>query len=986
MKKGNKLTAAVTASAVMAAMVAAPASAAVNFNDINDSFAKDAILKLAELGILNGKAEGTFDPTGNVTRAEFAKILVLSLGLKTDDAPAAATFTDVAADHWSYKFVEAAAKAKLINGLGDGKFGPSDQLTREQMATLFVRALGTDVAGKAANLTFADKGDISSYAADAVAYAVELGLVNGVGGNAFNPQGTATREAVAKVANLFLDKIAPATLVIEGDANVGIGEKVTFSVKDFKGAVTWSVSGNGVIDQTGTFVGNAAGKVTVTATANGKSVSKQISVYGAAASVAFAEPKELVANDKSTQEITLNVVDANGNAVENFNGLVDLELENGGVIAFVDADGAKEAGTTKTGLKIVNGVLKFTVASNTTVPGLSETIKALDLRTAAGIAIKGYEVVSTEVSTVDQVATAVKVSPEHTTLQANGATVSYVDVTIVDQDGKDMVGETHGLKLNISGPGVFLDGGEASTKEISASIVNGVAYRQAISTVKGKAGNIVITVTSEGLTTGTTTIKSAVAEDADKLVVKNADSKNTNNEIVQGADLEFTVGALDANAIPLNDWTIGSDVTVYITKDGKTATNLSVNGTPVSKDGVELTGTSIEITDNLSASAGTYKLVVKDKASSGALKAADEVTFTLKADKAENFSLSQGTDYIAASAPNTTFSVQVTDQFGNSVKKSGVEVTFAATSNNSTTKAAFNGKSMKTGVAGQEVVATVATDAEGKATVEFASQGYNGTVWTIAVDSDAEGFDVSTGTKTVTVVTLPTASLKVDVKANADASVTRLYAGTHLYFNLVQKDAYGATIETDVENDKVKVTVSNPSAITWSEDAADDAGVSIDEEAGTITGRVAAINAYFEHADIFADKAGTVNFTITDVSIANAKSTTASIRVWAGEFDAFALFSADGKLVDEVTVEANKEIALTLKPVDAQGNPLVAGEKFTVALGDGNEAGIFREVSGGAPKANGQFTFANGATSKTVYYVNATAGTYTLDASVVVIP
>lgn len=977
MKKGNKLTAAVTASAVVAAM-AAPASAAVNFNDINNSFAKDAILKLAEMGILNGKGEGTFDPTGNVTRAEFAKILVLSLGLKTDAAPATGTFSDVGTDHWSYKYVEAAVAAKLINGLGDGKFGPSEQLTREQMATLFVRALGTDVAGKAAGLTFTDKASISAYAADSVAYAVELGLINGVGGNAFNPQGTATREAVAKVANLFLDKIAPSTLVIEGDTNVGIGEKVTFKVKDFNGAVTWSVSGNGVIDQTGTFVGNAAGKVTVTATANGKSVTKEVQVYGVAASVKFGAVKELVANSESTQEVALEVVDANGNLVENFNGFVDLAIEEGHINFY--ANDAK-AGVTAAAKKITNGVVKFTIASNTDIAGLSDTIVASNLVNANSIAVKGYENVSVEVSTVDQVATAVKLTSEHDVLAANeGIDTSVVTITVVDQDGKEMVAGTHGLKVNISGPAVFND--TADTVEKSLSFVGGAVADPTVTVraLKGKTGNITVTVTSEGLTTGTATIKSAVAQDLNKLTVKNAVSTNTDNTVVQGEALDFVVGAVDENGTPIRSYdATGGAVTVYVTKDGKTATDIEVNGTAVTKDGVVLTDNNIAITAT-GAAAGTYKLVVKDNAATGALKAADELTFVLNADVATGLSLSEGTDYVAASNPTTTFTVQTTDQFGNAVKKEGVEVTFTATNVNSgsTAKASFNGKTAKTTAEG--VLVTATTDAEGKATVNFTSQGYNMESWN--VEATATDFTTS-DVENVTVVTMPVAQVKLALKGDVDpvttvGSSTKITAGSNFStIQISQHDAYGAEIDPATgENDRVKVTVSNVNAVEWT---AATPGVSVDEEAGTITGRVTDVNTYL--ATLVADKAGTVSFTVTDLSIPNAKSATASIRVVAGALDGFLLFGADGKEVTDLTVEANKEVALTLKPVDAQGNPVVAEGNLNILLDDA-DTGSFRTASGGAPAAGNVVSFKDGATSKTVYYVNATAGTYTLSAVV----
>ncbi|MFD2442874.1 S-layer homology domain-containing protein [Bacillus sp. CGMCC 1.16607] len=179
-------------------------AAGTDLTDINGSFAKDAILQLVEAGIINGKGDGKFDPTGKITRQEFAVILARSLNLDVSSPPATATFSDVPTSHWSYAYVEAATKAGLINGYGNGKFGNGENLSREQMATLFVRALGVDVTGKGAKLAFADKDQISNFAKDAVAYAVEAKLLNGYSNNTFNPKGTADRQTVAKVTSSFL--------------------------------------------------------------------------------------------------------------------------------------------------------------------------------------------------------------------------------------------------------------------------------------------------------------------------------------------------------------------------------------------------------------------------------------------------------------------------------------------------------------------------------------------------------------------------------------------------------------------------------------------------------------------------------------------------------------------------------------------------------------------------------------------------------------
>lgn len=181
-----------------------PSLASTDFTDISNSYAKDAINELVEAGIINGVGNGQFNPTGKIARQDFAIILAKALNLDIDEAPANPTFSDVPPSHYSYKYIEAAAEAELISGIGGGNFGLGANLSRQDMAVLFVRALGADTAGLGENLTFSDANQISGYAKDAVGFAVEAGLLAGVGNNSFNPTGNAERQAVALVATKFL--------------------------------------------------------------------------------------------------------------------------------------------------------------------------------------------------------------------------------------------------------------------------------------------------------------------------------------------------------------------------------------------------------------------------------------------------------------------------------------------------------------------------------------------------------------------------------------------------------------------------------------------------------------------------------------------------------------------------------------------------------------------------------------------------------------
>ncbi len=107
---------------------------------------KEAVDVMVDLGVINGKEAGQFDPKGNLTRAEAAKILAyMMLGDKSAEAlPAQAVFTDVPATFWASKYIAYAVNEGYVNGNGDGTFDPDGQLTAYQWAKMLLCALGYD--------------------------------------------------------------------------------------------------------------------------------------------------------------------------------------------------------------------------------------------------------------------------------------------------------------------------------------------------------------------------------------------------------------------------------------------------------------------------------------------------------------------------------------------------------------------------------------------------------------------------------------------------------------------------------------------------------------------------------------------------------------------------------------------------------------------------------------------------------------------------
>lgn len=190
MKNLNK----VLAMLVVFMMVVSTVAFAGSFTDVADTSSYSTAIEVGtDLNLFKGYEDGTFAPEGEITRAEFAAIVVRLKGqeAQANGAKAATMFADVPADHWAAGYVNIAVQAGIINGYGDGNFGPEDQVEYQDAITMMVRALGYEPAIGAAG-----------YPTGYLTKAGELGLttnVNGTNGVAIN------RGAVAQIAFNALD-------------------------------------------------------------------------------------------------------------------------------------------------------------------------------------------------------------------------------------------------------------------------------------------------------------------------------------------------------------------------------------------------------------------------------------------------------------------------------------------------------------------------------------------------------------------------------------------------------------------------------------------------------------------------------------------------------------------------------------------------------------------------------------------------------------
>jgi len=183
-----------------------------SFSDIPTShWSKEEVELLASKLVIAGVSENNFAPNANITRAEFAALVIRSLGLSIKGGT---SFYDVSPDSWYYEEVATATNAGLIVGYEDGTFRPNDQITRAELASLVVRAMA--YTGANTNLTASEQSNVLKGFTDAsevnwamkdLAVAVDANIVYGVGNNKLAPSATATRAEAAAMLSRYLIEV-----------------------------------------------------------------------------------------------------------------------------------------------------------------------------------------------------------------------------------------------------------------------------------------------------------------------------------------------------------------------------------------------------------------------------------------------------------------------------------------------------------------------------------------------------------------------------------------------------------------------------------------------------------------------------------------------------------------------------------------------------------------------------------------------------------
>lgn len=206
----NKLLSLMLAVVLCLGLILPASAASSGYSDIpSGHWSEESVLTATQLGLFEGIGNGKFGRGQPITRAAFVTAMVRLFGWE-EVTPAKASYTDVTAERWFYTAVET-ARANGAFASTSGAFHPTDNITREEMAVMLIRSLDyASLAGTAGGYScpFTDVTTNKGF----ITLAYDLGIVDGVGNNKFAPDSTATREqAAAMLVRLYNRLYAKST-------------------------------------------------------------------------------------------------------------------------------------------------------------------------------------------------------------------------------------------------------------------------------------------------------------------------------------------------------------------------------------------------------------------------------------------------------------------------------------------------------------------------------------------------------------------------------------------------------------------------------------------------------------------------------------------------------------------------------------------------------------------------------------------------------
>ncbi|MGI0486929.1 S-layer homology domain-containing protein [Pantanalinema rosaneae CENA516] len=173
----------------------------IEFEDVPDTFwAKPYIATLSSLGIISGLPDGSFQPNRSVTRTEFA--VQLEKAFQAEERRSSRQFTDVASDFWGIVAIDKAVKTGFMSGYPNGTFRPTGDVSRVEVLSALVYGLNLPAPEnpEAVLNIYQDRDAIPTWARERIAAATQAGLVTSHPNvNVLNPTQAATRGDVASM-------------------------------------------------------------------------------------------------------------------------------------------------------------------------------------------------------------------------------------------------------------------------------------------------------------------------------------------------------------------------------------------------------------------------------------------------------------------------------------------------------------------------------------------------------------------------------------------------------------------------------------------------------------------------------------------------------------------------------------------------------------------------------------------------------------------
>lgn len=175
----------------------------IEFSDIEGHWAQSFILRLSQRGIVNGYGDGRFGPDDNITRAELSKIALNTFAIGTRDSQSN-PFPDVSISQWFTPFITQAKFFDIINGYADGTFRPNNPVTRGEGLKTLLAAAGIDTSEFSGESDFPDTQKDAFYT-EYINWAVDKGIADGYENGNFGPNDILTRAQLSKIAVNLID-------------------------------------------------------------------------------------------------------------------------------------------------------------------------------------------------------------------------------------------------------------------------------------------------------------------------------------------------------------------------------------------------------------------------------------------------------------------------------------------------------------------------------------------------------------------------------------------------------------------------------------------------------------------------------------------------------------------------------------------------------------------------------------------------------------